>query len=161
MTKISLALVVVLMFSFLVPAASFAGATDPGQGGDPEQGSEQDGKKCCLWEMIKKLLAKPTPEQQAELLAKLLVLAKKDLELAAGTIEGKGCNYFKNVIPAIGHLNHALSAIGKGKPPKHLKPAFKELTKRISHAKFYLVANDLDEARSRIDAAADYIGELN
>jgi len=135
---------------------------NPGQnpGQTPDQTPGQGGKFCGkLWESIKKLFTKD-PAQQAEQLKKLLVLTVKDLELCLNTIDGKEKKY-KNVVPAVGHLNHALSALDKAHPPKHLKPAFKELSKRISHAKFYLVVADFEEVQARVQSAIDYIGELN
>ncbi len=137
---------------------------DAGQSDQAGQADQVPGQKkgCGLWQFIKKLFAKdPAKEaKQAELLKKLLVLADKDLELALNTLAGKEKSY-KKVIPAVGHLNHALSALGKAHPPKHLKPAFKQLSKRISHAKFYLVAFDFEEASARIESAKDYIGQLD
>ena len=190
MKKACFLVLVALMVSFLSPVTGFAGQSqqtpapvpEVGQGDDAGQGdqvgqgddagqSDQAGqadqvpgqkKGCGLWQFIKKLFAKdPAKEaKQAELLKKLLVLADKDLELALNTLDGKEKSY-KKVIPAVGHLNHALSALGKVRPPKHLKPAFKQLSKRISHAKFYLVAFDFEEASARIESAKDYIGHLD
>ncbi|RCK78280.1 MAG: hypothetical protein OZSIB_1657 [Candidatus Ozemobacter sibiricus] len=179
MTKATHLVLVALLVSFLFPLTGMAGqsqnpapapAPEVGPGGDSGQ-SDQAGqadqigqsKGCGLWAFIKKNLKKlfeKNPEQDAELLKKLLVLAAKDLELALQAIDGKDKCYAK-AFPAVGHLNHALSALHKGRPPKHLKPAFKQLEKRISHAKFYLVVYDFEEAAARIEAAKDYIGELN
>ncbi len=179
MKKASLLVLLALMVSFLSPLTGFAGQSQtPAPAPVPEVGQGQDGgqsdqagqvdqigqsKGCGLWAFIKKNLKKlfaKNPEQDAELLKKLLILAAKDLELALNAIDGKDKCY-KKAFPAVAHLNHALSALHKGRPPKHLKPAFNQLEKRISHAKFYLVVFDFDEASARIEAAKDYIGELN
>lgn len=171
MKQVTLALFVALMVFTLVPTGTFA-AAQPGQAAPaPEVGADTAGQAgqgeaqtpgkpgCGLWEFIKKYFVKD-PAQEAEALKKLLILADKDLELCLNTLGGKEKNYLK-VFPAVGHLNHALAAINKGHPPKYLKPCFKELVKRISHAKFYLVAYDFSEAEARVKAAKDYIGDIN
>lgn len=181
MKKVSFLVLAALLIAFLSPLTCFAGQSqdhDPasmpdvaqgdesGQSDQSDQAGEADqigqSKGCGLWKFIKTHLEEAVAkksEKNAELLKKLLVLVSKDLELALGAIDGKKTSY-RNVIPAVGHLNHALSALGKCHPPRHLKPAFKQLAKRISHAKFYLVTFDLDEATARIEAAREYIGDL-
>lgn len=146
------------------PPASDQGQADPGQNdqGQTDQGSPEQGKdKCSLLDLLKKIFCHPKDEAALkEAMQKLLTMTAQDLQLCLDTIAGKDSCYLKNVVPAVGNLNHALSALDKIHPPKHLKPVFKELHKRISHAKFYLVVNDREEAENRVRAALEYIGTL-
>lgn len=170
-------LALVLCFAVTFAAPAFAGnetpaptqppASEPGQGdqgqgdqGQADQGNPKDGKGCCILDLIKKIFCHPKDEAALkDAMQKLLTLTASDLQLCLDTISGKDVPYCK-VIPAVGNLNHALSALDKIDPPKTLKPILKELHKRISHAKFYLVVNDRDEAENRVRAALEYIGTL-
>ncbi|MFZ2958179.1 MAG: hypothetical protein WA705_14925 [Candidatus Ozemobacteraceae bacterium] len=132
-----------------------------GQAGQSDQSNQVPGEKagCGLWKFIKKLMDKHAAKDAAEL-KKLLVIADKDLELCLNSISGKGKCY-SAVFPAVEHLNHALHALGKCHPVKALRKPFKELEKRISHAKFYLIVYDFEEVQARIESARDLIGTLD
>jgi hypothetical protein len=139
-------------------SADQAGQADQG---DADQGQSDKNGGNCLIEKIKKLFCKEKdPAALKEAMQKLLEIIVRDLDLCLNSIDGKDANYLK-AFPAIGHLNHALSALGKVKPPKHLKVVFKQVNKRISHAKFYLVMNSFDEAAARVESAKEYIASLN
>ena len=178
MKRVTCVLALVLMVALCVPNAAFAKPVDQaGQTGQAEQGDNpgQDGQiedgdnpgqeasggkeSCNLWKKIKAWM-KAKAEKDAALLEKLMLIAKKDLEMCLSTMSGKG-SCAKNIIPAVGHLNHALKALKDGKPPRHLKKAYKHLQKRISHAKFYIVMFNFDEASQRVESALEVIGELN
>lgn len=89
----------------------------------------------------------------------LLALVGKDLQLCISALEGKKVNY-TNAFPAMGHLNHALSTLKKIEVSKLNKKVLKELSKRISHARFYLVMYDFDETKNRVNMAIEFVGTI-
>jgi hypothetical protein len=151
-----IALIAVLCSSplaFAGPEQGGPGQTDPGQGdtGDP-------GTPVVIPQVT--VANNPFPDPTAQITNKqLMEMVVKDLQLCLSGIEGKKPS-FCDAFPAIAHLNHALKTLGKIQITAAYKPVMKELHKRISHARFYLVMHDYDEAAKRITETLDYIAKL-
>lgn len=178
MIRSRITLPLMILVALFVSGVVFAGQPTPPaepptseDGGQAGQSGDQSGQAgqvggghghgCDLITWIKNVFKKKqlTPEEQAEAMKKLLEIVASDLDLCLATLDGKQVSYLK-MFPAIGHLNHALGALNKIEPPKQLQKALKEVHKRISHCKFYLVMKDVPEAQNRVTATLEFVKTL-
>jgi hypothetical protein len=103
---------------------------------------------------------KPKPcahKKQAN--AKLIQLVRMDLQLCLGEIEGKRPSYLA-CFPAMGHINHARSALDKIRTDRYDRRVIEQIRKRLGHVRFYLVMYNFNEATDRVYSLLNYLNTV-